>query len=105
MPARSNSCDSTRPAGPAPTITTGTRSSLTCPCFHPGPHPVSSRGRAGYANRRTAKCNLWNREVYTMAKELNGKKIAFVTANEGVEQVELTEPWKAVEAAGGEPHL
>jgi protease I len=40
-----------------------------------------------------------------MANELKGKKIAFVTANEGVEQVELTEPWKAVEAAGGEPHL
>ena len=40
-----------------------------------------------------------------MAKQLNGKKIAFVTANEGVEQVELTEPWKAVESAGGEPHL
>jgi protease I len=40
-----------------------------------------------------------------MAEELNGKKIAFLVANEGVEQVELTEPWKAVEAAGGEPEL
>jgi protease I len=28
------------------------------------------------------------------------KKIAFLTANEGVEQVELTEPWKAVTDAG-----
>ncbi|HZO60314.1 MAG TPA: type 1 glutamine amidotransferase domain-containing protein [Solirubrobacterales bacterium] len=37
--------------------------------------------------------------------ELNGKKIAFLVANEGVEQVELTEPWKAVEQAGGEPEL
>jgi protease I len=26
-------------------------------------------------------------------------------ANEGVEQVELTEPWKAVEQAGGTPEL
>ena len=34
-----------------------------------------------------------------MADELKGKKIAFLAA-EGVEQVELTEPWKAV-AAGG----
>ena len=36
---------------------------------------------------------------------LNGKTIAFLVAPEGVEQVELTEPWKAVEAAGGTPKL
>src|SRR6187200_2438908 len=40
-----------------------------------------------------------------MAEDLKGKKIAFLVANEGVEQVELTEPWKAVEAAGGSPEL
>ena len=39
-----------------------------------------------------------------MADELKGKKIAFLAA-EGVEQVELTEPWKAVEQAGGSPEL
>jgi protease I len=39
-----------------------------------------------------------------MAQELNGKKIAFLAA-EGVEQVELTEPWQAVEQAGGSPEL
>src|ERR671916_3126762 len=39
-----------------------------------------------------------------MANELQGKKIAFLAA-EGVEQVELTEPWKAVEQAGGTPEL
>src|SRR5215218_10239013 len=39
-----------------------------------------------------------------MADELKGKKIAFLAA-EGVEQIELTEPWKAVEQAGGEPEL
>jgi len=39
-----------------------------------------------------------------MAEELKGKKIAFLAA-EGVEQVELTEPWKAVEQAGGSPQL
>lgn len=32
-------------------------------------------------------------------------KIAFLTANEGVESVELTEPWAAVESAGYEPVL
>ena len=39
-----------------------------------------------------------------MADQLKGKKIAFLAA-EGVEQVELTEPWKAVEQAGGQPEL
>ncbi len=37
--------------------------------------------------------------------DLHGKRIAFLVANEGVEQVELTEPWNAVERAGGEPVL
>ncbi|MEV4740647.1 type 1 glutamine amidotransferase domain-containing protein [Streptomyces sp. NPDC049555] len=32
-------------------------------------------------------------------------KVAFLMAPEGVEQVELTSPWKAVEDAGGTPHL
>ena len=36
--------------------------------------------------------------------ELNGKRIAFLATNM-VEQVELTEPWKAVEQAGGTPEL
>jgi protease I len=40
-----------------------------------------------------------------MAEELNGKKIAFLTANEGVEEVELTEPVKAVKEAGAETEL
>jgi protease I len=39
-----------------------------------------------------------------MANELRGKKIAFI-ATEGVEQIELTQPWKAVETAGGRPEL
>ena len=37
-------------------------------------------------------------------KKLQGKKIAFIAADM-VEQVELAEPWKAVEDAGGEPEL
>jgi protease I len=36
-----------------------------------------------------------------MANELSGKQIVFMMANEGVEQIELTRPWEAVEAAGG----
>ena len=40
-----------------------------------------------------------------MTEELKGKKIAFLVANEGVEQVELTRPWDAVRAAGAETEL
>jgi len=40
-----------------------------------------------------------------MADKLQGKRVAFLVAPEGAEQVELTEPWKAVEQAGGTPEL
>jgi protease I len=39
-----------------------------------------------------------------VANKLDGKRIAFI-ATDGVEQVELTEPWKAVEEAGATPEL
>jgi protease I len=39
-----------------------------------------------------------------MPGRLEGKKIAFL-ATHGVEEVELTEPWKAVESEGGTPEL
>jgi protease I len=44
-------------------------------------------------------------EDSVMASELNGTRVAFLTANEGVEQVELTAPWQAVKDAGGTPEL
>src|SRR5262249_32295326 len=56
--------------------------------------------RAGYACERQ---QTDGREF--MASSLNGKTIAFLVAPEGVEQVELTEPWKAIEQAGGTPEL
>jgi len=34
-----------------------------------------------------------------------GKTVAFLVANEGIEQVELTQPWEAVKAAGATPKL
>jgi protease I len=39
-----------------------------------------------------------------MANELQGRKIAFL-ATDGVEQVELTQPWDAVKKAGATPEL
>jgi protease I len=40
-----------------------------------------------------------------MSEQLQGKKVAFLVANEGVEQVELTEPLKAVRGAGAKADL
>jgi len=40
-----------------------------------------------------------------MAEELKGKRIAFLMANEGVEQVELEKPLEAVRDAGAEADL
>jgi deglycase len=40
-----------------------------------------------------------------MAKNLSGTKIAFLVANEGIEQVELTESWKTVLDAGADADL
>jgi protease I len=40
-----------------------------------------------------------------MTGVLDGREIAFLVANEGIEQVELTEPWRAVAEAGGRPVL
>src|SRR4051794_10333198 len=37
--------------------------------------------------------------------DLTGKTVAFLVAGEGIEQVELTEPWTAVQDAGGTPRL
>ena len=40
-----------------------------------------------------------------MSDRLSGKRIAFLVANEGVEQIELSEPAKAVREAGAEVDL
>jgi protease I len=40
-----------------------------------------------------------------MASELTGRRVAFMVANEGMEQAELTGPWQAVRDAGGIPEL
>jgi protease I len=40
-----------------------------------------------------------------MSDDLTGKRVAFLVAPDGVEQVELTDPWQAVAEAGGTPVL
>jgi protease I len=56
---------------------------------------ISAGYRLGKAKRK---------EGLQVAKELKGQKIAFL-ATDGVEQVELKEPWKSVGDAGAEPEL
>jgi len=45
------------------------------------------------------------REDLRMTKKLEGRRVAFLVANEGIEEVELTEPWGTVVDAGGMPEL
>jgi protease I len=40
-----------------------------------------------------------------MAGKLEGKRIAFLVANEGIEQVELTEPWEEARSQGADTDL
>jgi protease I len=40
-----------------------------------------------------------------MASDLHGKRIAFLVAQEGIEEIELTKPWQAVKDAEGIPEL
>ncbi len=39
------------------------------------------------------------------ARRLDGRRVAFLVANDGIEQIELTTPWNAVADAGGQPVL
>jgi protease I len=50
-------------------------------------------------------CALDGERRDTVSGALEGKRIAFLVANAGVEQVELTRPWEQVKQAGGEPVL
>jgi protease I len=43
--------------------------------------------------------------VASVAGKLAGRRIAFLVANEGVEQIELVDPWQAIEQDGGQPVL
>jgi protease I len=42
---------------------------------------------------------------YEYRMGINDKSVAFLVSKEGIEQVELTEPWKAVQQAGANPRL
>ncbi|HWL43518.1 MAG TPA: type 1 glutamine amidotransferase domain-containing protein [Ilumatobacter sp.] len=44
-------------------------------------------------------------DIQTDTADLTGKRVAFLVANDGVEQVELTDPWDAVTSRGAEARL
>jgi protease I len=58
----------------------------------------------GYACFETASGLVQQPESYFMPNKLNGKRIA-ILATDGVEQVEMTEPRKALDAAGAKTEL
>jgi hypothetical protein len=57
--------------------------------------PASAANGSSFAPRRWAVARLDQTGRRLIADKLQGKRIAFL-ATDGVEQVELTEPWKAV---------
>src|SRR4051812_24186172 len=58
-----------------------------------------------YAPLVTGKRSGTRGKEKLMADELQGKRIAFAVATEGIEQIELTRPWEAVRDAGAETDL
>ncbi len=58
----------------------------------------------GYARRQNAGSLVQLLEYSFMPNKLNGKRIA-ILATDGVEQVEMTEPRKALDAAGAKTEL
>jgi deglycase len=67
--------------------------------------PVDCRLPCGGPGRRSPDDRFRVEGVSGMPAELDGLTVAFLVAPEGFEQLELTEPWKAVERAGGVPKL
>ena len=62
-----------------------------------------TRGASAAAGR--VRSGLTDDTEESPMPDLTGRTIAFLVAPEGIEQVELTDPWAAVEDAGGTPKL
>src|SRR5512133_2409457 len=75
--------------------------------MHPYPPPRGRMPSVPGVYDRQARVRSADRQRRgdTQMPDLNGRTIAFLVAPEGIEQVELTEPWAAVEKAGGTPRL
>ena len=69
----------------------------------------ATEGQGARVRLRPERSHPMHEEDNVITSELTsaliGTRVAFLTANEGVEQVELTEPWQAVKDACGTPEL
>jgi protease I len=63
------------------------------------------RAQSSYPWTERPKIQLESEYKEERMERLDGKRIAFLVSNEGVEQAELTSPWAAIEEAGGQPIL
>ena len=62
-------------------------------------------GAGVHGDLQAGKAEASTEGISLMANELSGLRVAFLTSNEGVEQAELTAPWRAVTDASGTPEL
>src|SRR6476620_4273343 len=65
---------------------------------------VFSSARIPWLAFRVVMTQSYPKGPQNMGK-LDGKRIAILVANEGIEQVELTEPWEALREAGAATDL
>ena len=68
-------------------------------------HPGYCRVEQGRTVRSARAFPAGSREDGTVANELRDVRVAFVVANEGIEEVELLRPWRTVVDAGGTAEL
>lgn len=66
---------------------------------------AGSQHLATHVRRGTVGGHRGHEGADIMAGALANRQVAFLVAAEGAEQVELTEPWRAVEEADGTPRL
>jgi protease I len=66
---------------------------------------VQDQRRSDTIDERLAQEQKEGERTMATEPELAGRKVAFLVAPEGAEQVELTVPWEAVREAGGVPEL
>jgi protease I len=78
--------------------TSGCADGMACPL------PRKSLASAASIPLRGGAATPYERRMPLMHRRLEGKRIAFL-ATDGVEQVELTDPWTAVSEAGADPKL
>jgi protease I len=67
--------------------------------------PTGKRGRPQGVSVRVYRVRAPIGRCWQVTNRMKGVRVAFMGANEGMEQVELLVPWKAVVDAGGRPEL